>query len=366
MFQKFKPRILSVSLILLLSVALFFCGTDRKPVVVTYDNPAIAHMGRVIKDSEAMLLFWSGTSVSITFEGAEIIATLKDEKGLNYFNVIVDDVCTHIIRTDTDKKAYILATNLKSGRHIVSLFKRTEGTMGNTRFYGFELPAGTRVLPAKRNKLKMEFYGNSITSGFSIEDAIGDSKSAQFFNNYLSYAALTARHYNADYYCISKSGIGLLVSWFPVIMPELFDRVDPENDSLKWDFNSYTPDIVVINLMQNDSWLVKMPAHPQFKARFGSVPPDEQTIIRAYQRFVASIRGKYPNASIICALGSMDATKEGSPWPGYIVSAVKEMNDKKVYTFFFPFKNATGHPKVKDHQIMADSLVSFIDKNISW
>jgi hypothetical protein len=32
----------------------------------------------------------------------------------------------------------------------------------------------------------------------------------------------------------------------------------------------------------------------------------------------------------------MDATKAGSPWPGYIQKAVAEMQDPAVYTLFFP------------------------------
>jgi len=81
---------------------------------------------------------------------------------------------------------------------------------------------------------------------------------------------------------------------------------------------------------------------------------------------VKSIREKYPNTSIICALGSMDATKEGSKWPDYIKKAVANLQDKKIYTHLFKYKNTPGHPKINEHQDMADSLIAFIDKNIKW
>jgi hypothetical protein len=32
--------------------------------------------------------------------------------------------------------------------------------------------------------------------------------------------------------------------------------LDPVDSTSKWDFSGYTPDVVVINLFQNDSWLV--------------------------------------------------------------------------------------------------------------
>jgi hypothetical protein len=62
----------------------------------------------------------------------------------------------------------------------------------------------------------------------------------------------------------------------------------------------------------------------------------------------------------------MGAVKEGSLWPGYITSAAEKVNDKKVLTFFFRYKGSAGHPKIKDHQIMAADLIAFLDKNTRW
>jgi hypothetical protein len=270
--------------------------------------------------------------------------------------------------TDTIKHSYMLASNLKKGKHLVQLFKRTEWDKGKTLFYGFEIPENSKLLlPPAPKKRKIEFYGNSITCGYAIEDSSGkDSWFGYFQNNYLTYAAITARHFDAQYYCNSKSGIGIMLSWFPLIMPEMYDRLDPIDSTSKWDFTKYTPDIVVINLFQNDSWLVNMPNSAEFKNKFGTKAPDESYIIAAYKNFVLSIRNKYPYASIICALGSMDATREGSPWPGYIQKAVDQLHDLKVYTYFFPFKNTNGHPNIAEQKAMAESLIGFINNNISW
>jgi hypothetical protein len=75
---------------------------------------------------------------------------------------------------------------------------------------------------------------------------------------------------------------------------------------------------------------------------------------------------KYPKAHIICALGNMDATKEGSKWPNYIKEGIARLNDSKLYPLFFPYKNSGGHPKRVDQQAMADQLSEFIAKNIKW
>jgi hypothetical protein len=185
-------------------------------------------------------------------------------------------------------------------------------------------------------------------------------------NNYDSYAAITARHFNAQYHCIAKSGIGIMVSWFPLIMPEMYNRLDPTDSTSKWDFSKYTPDVVVINLLQNDAWIVKMPDNAQFKLRFGTEAPDSNFIINAYKNFVQTIRTTYPKAPIICMLGNMDITKAGSPWPAYVEQAVAQLNDAKIFTYIAPYKNTPGHPKVNEQKTLAEGLIHFIDGHITW
>src|SRR6185437_1262526 len=178
-----------------------------------------------------------------------------------------------VIHPDTSAKEYVLAENLSKGDHMLELFKRTEAADGETWVYQFSLGAGGRFLAAPASKKrKIEFYGNSITSGIQIADTSAPPP-ARHENNYLSYSAVTARHFNAEYQCISRGGIGIMVSWFPIIMPEMYDRLDDTDVNSKWDFSKYTPDVVVINLGQNDSWIVKKPDNDQFKARFGATAP---------------------------------------------------------------------------------------------
>jgi hypothetical protein len=109
-----------------------------------------------------------------------------------------------------------------------------------------------------------------------------------------------------------------------------------------------------------------MPDHEQFKARFGTTKPSEEFIINAYKDFIQTIRSKYPKANIICCLGNMDATREGSKWPSYVDAAVALLKDKKIVTHYFPYKNTPGHPVIKEQQAMADDLINFIEKNKLW
>ncbi|NOX67299.1 MAG: SGNH/GDSL hydrolase family protein [Chlorobi bacterium] len=355
-------------LIFILSIILISC-TNEKELFVSFSNPEIEYWGRIDTSSnEFAEIYWSGTSIKMNFEGESVHALLKDASGDNYFNIIIDNDSIRILRPDTIKQYYQLASHLRKGKHSIEIFKRTEWNRGKTEFFGFKIEGMAKVLPkSDPRKRKIEFYGNSITAGYAIEDTSGkDLPDSIFTNNYLSYAAVTARHYDAEYQCICRSGIGIMISWFPLTMPEMYDRLVPTDSTSKWDFSIYTPDIVVINLLQNDSWLVNMPERNEFKTNFGKKPPSDEYIINAYQQFVAKIREHYPKAKIICALGSMDATRKGSKWPGYIEKAVVNLHDKNIYTHFFPYKGTPGHPSVKEHQEMANSLIKFIDENIDW
>ena len=356
----------------LISLFLFiFVTCSYGSIFVPFNQKEVSYMGRVEKvENQYAKIYWPGTSVTINFKGTELKAVLKNGKEETYFYAIVDgnEKEAKKVKADTVQSSILLATGLKNTNHSVQLFKLSNNT-SYTDFYGFELVDGSTVLnPAPLPKRKIEFYGNSITAGHGVDVLPGqdDSGSPEYFNNYWTYAALTSRHFNAQYSCISRSGIGVMVSWFPIIMPEMYDRLNPEVPSSKWDFSKYTPDIVVINLFQNDMWLTASPNHPEFKARFGTTPPDVPTIILSYQNFVKSIRAKYPDATIICVLGSMNATEKGSPWPGYIEKAVDGLSDSKILTHFFPYKNTPGHPKVSEQKVMADDLIGFIEKNIKW
>jgi hypothetical protein len=322
--------------------------------------------GRVlIQDS--VTIYWPGTSVKVRFNGTTLKAHLRDEAGKNYFNVIIDGDSLHMIQMDTIKRFYTLAHDLPPGDHTIELVKRNEWDNGKTWFYGMQVTRGDLLDLPQRNGRVIEFFGNSITAGYAIDDTTGgDSPEGTFTNNYYTYAAQTARHFDADYYCTVKSGIGIMISWFPMIMPELYDRLDPADSLSKWDFKKVQPQVVVINLMQNDSWLVNMNDHESFKRVFGMIPPSGSQITAAYKDFVRTIRNVYPDAHIICALGSMDATKKGSPWPSYVSSAVNQMNDPKIHTLFFPHTNKSGHPRRTDNDVMAKELISFIESKTDW
>lgn len=338
--------------------------------IVKPDAKQISYQGRVSVQPDSTSIYWPGTSISLNFKSKSVKAKLKSTKEDAYFYAIIDDSIANKIEVlkNAPAKYYTLASGLNGKAHHLQLFKLSNSTSAN-QFYGFELAKKSELLkPSKLTARKIEFYGNSITAGHGVDTPppLKDSGEPKYFNNYYTYAAITARHFNAQYVNTSRSGIGVTISWFPEIMPETFDRIDPLDANSKWDFIKYQPDVIVVNLFQNDSWLVNNPNHPEFKHRFGTQKPTKDFIVTAYKNLISKIRSKNPQAHIICALGNMDATREGSEWPGYIKKAITELGDAKIYQVVFPDKNTPGHPKRNEQQAMADQLIKFIAENIKW
>lgn len=338
--------------------------TVTASVFISPNNPNIQYTSRIdFTDPQAPALYWSGAYITASFTGSSLQVQF-DDTGDNYYNAIIDGQDANPLIIDCEKglHTYTAASGLADAVHTVRLFRRTESFSGTTIFKGFILDDGKQlVAPPARPKHKIEFYGDSITCGMGNEvpDKDEDENNAKR-NNYLAYGAITARNLDAEYVCIAKSGIGIVTSWFPMIMPEFYDRLNPEDSTSRWDFSAWTPDVVVINLFQNDSWLV---------GKLDPVPTPEQ-ISAAYYAFVKTIRNIYPNAVIFCTLGSMDATRAGSPWPGYIQTAVdrfkQDHNDANIHTHFFAYDGTGKHPRVRHHRVMAKELTELIKKTINW
>ena len=334
---------------------------------VPFNSRNLSYEGRIANTSEASILSWPGNSVSISFKGSSLKALIADTDTADYFNVIVDETVIGKIHPGKDKKEIILVEGLPFTKHTVQLFKRTESDKGNCIFYGFFLDKSSKLIIDKKvKKHTIEFYGDSISCGYGDEHPDGNSGEGFYENNYISFTAITARHFNAHYSCIAKSGIGVTVSWFPLIMPEMYNRVI-ENDSVhEWDFKRNIPDIVIINLFQNDSWIINLTTNAQYIARFKGIILNDHFFISAYRNLILKIRNEYPKARIICTLGSMDAVKDGSKWVKYILKAKKELHDKKLYVHFFPYKNSGGHPNCLEQLSMGNNLIKFINSNFNW
>ncbi|MCK5853494.1 electron transporter RnfD [bacterium] len=357
-----KKLLIAVLVFMQLAVS----GCDKKPLFVSYDNDNIQYDGRIDSlDGKKAMLSWAGSSVKIRFSGSGAKVLLQNRYYPSDLNVIVDDDSIFVIQSDSLKQWFTLGSNLPKGEHTVKIFKRTNNS--DVYFYGFQLDKDAKLLPIKKRKRIIEYIGDSITHGSSINDTTQDRWRGLYSDNYFTYAAVTARHYDAKYYCLAQGGVGLMVGGNVNTIGDIYYRLNIRDKKKKWDFSKVQPGIVVINLFENDCGIISNhPEHPHFAEKFGNKKPGEDFIINAYIDFVNEVREHYPRAKIICSLGSMSAVKDGSPWLGYVNKAVEKINSPDVYFLLFPYKNTPGHPEVKEHKVMADTLINFIKRNKIW
>lgn len=152
----------------------------------------------------------------------------------------------------------------------------------------------------------MEFYGESAACGKSLEyidgsDAIDLESTDEYSNAWNSYAMMTARNLKTEISIIAKEGIALLDNTGYSNMPQsigmesIYDKLHFNYDTgeiVNWNFNKYIPQVVVIDIGQNDS----IPENYMKKDAnsYRSINWKSQ-----YKEFVLNIRRRYKNAFIV-------------------------------------------------------------------
>ncbi|MDX6766120.1 MAG: GDSL-type esterase/lipase family protein [Candidatus Methylacidiphilales bacterium] len=324
--------------------------------VVPCHDPRIRIMGRISAEKPGFYgIGWPGVTLKIRFTGTSLRARLKAGWGPPAkFMAIIDgkEEQAAIIPLDM-RKVVLVCEGLPDGEHSLELVRMDGAWSGTAEFAGFILDTGARLLePLPPPQRRIEFYGDSITDGSSMEGYPHN-------HPYRAYAMSTARLLGADVHLVAKGGLGLLKGFaLPQTLPTIYDRALPMSSETLWDFSKWTPQVVVVNILQNDKWTAK------------DVPAED--FIRVYRQFLQTLRSRYPRALIIAALGSMDAVSEKSPWPVYLKSAVdgyiSSSGDRSVDCFIFPHLAQHGHPSPVEAAEMARLLADFIQKKgeIIW
>ncbi len=348
-----------VEFLVLVTAFLLPAVAANAEILVPSDDQDILYVGRFDDSTPtAPVAYWSGTQIRAKFQGTMIKAVLNDF-GDNFYNVIIDGGVPVKLDLLAGSNTYVLAMGLADTEHTVELFKRTSHHKGAVAFEGFYIDDARELVPLERPLYKIEFYGDSISDGHSVDIVGADDDSSTHWNNYLAHPAVASRMLGVEYVCNASSGIAVHTGWSPGaegnLMGTAYDNINPTSAASVWDFSKYTPDIVVVNLFQNDAWANPVP-HP---------PPEATAIKDKYRDLILDIRAEYPNAEIFCALGNMDACAFGYEWGTYVEAVVAALNgpsynDSKVYSTLYAYINDNGHPHAARQRPMAHQLASFI------
>jgi lysophospholipase L1-like esterase len=332
------------------------------PIASDASAPHVRFVGRFVKQPDGGMRFaWPGSAMIARFKGTGVSLRLKDE-GWNLFQVVVDGEPRKVLVTNTKKDVWPLVDGLPDGVHTIAVHRRTEAKVGDAVFYGFELVgAGALLPPPPAPERRIEIVGDSISNGYGNEGpnaTCGYVNSQQ--NEYLAYGAITARALDADHTTIAWSGKTIYE------MFEYFPRALPAQPDSTWDFASWQPQAVVINVGTNN---------------FMNVDPGEARFVQRYVELVARVRKAYPAAFIVCALGSMlsnvypegrNALTQARKYMKVAMQKMKDSGETNIEMLEFPEQNhADGlgcgfHPSLKTHRLMAERLTAFLKERLAW
>jgi len=361
----FKPQIHEYYLLLIITSLLFSsCEIFEGSSHIDADDSNIEYIGRFDFSNPKIVRFdWPGVQIRTRFEGTSCSIKLKD--GNNDYNVFIDGRLHNIFST-TEDTIYVLANGIPNKVHSLLITKRTEALFGTAAFEGFILDGGKELVKLDNESIrKIEFIGDSYFTGFGIE---GDSPDCVFSreteNSYLSFGPQLARKLNGEYSIVAISGIGAvrnyadsnIASLNP--LPYYYERACM-NETTRWQFKGWQPDLVVIRLGRNDYWSSPFPPRSVFRT--------------GYLDLLKKIRVVYPNTNILALCGPI----RKDPHCAYIKSAVLEMQtkmkDKKIKFLKMDLKldpkkdfGCQKHPNASGHKKIADLLEPVIRKWLKW
>ncbi len=350
--------------------------------------------GRTTENRAPLTLFWTGSALELNVTGSELWVEVEVdyENYEPWMSILINN-------------APVSRLMLTAGRYWICVFRgMSENTVKNVRIIRdvqamngdprsfmqiHAVRSDGEFLPVADKPYKIEFIGDSITSGEGIIGAKTEEDwISVWFSAVHNYTRMVAEALNADYRVVSESGWGVLTSWdnnphFNI--PEYYEKVcgiltGEKNRALgafqENDFTSWQPDVVVVNLGTNDGSAFYQPewkdevtdeTHKQHLNPDGSFAAEDlKAFEQAVINFLAKIRKYNKHAHIIWAYGMLGDVM--LPAINRAVDAyIKQSGDKKVSVLQLP--NTTDdtvgsrqHPGVLSHEKAAKVLAAYISE----
>lgn len=311
---------------------------------------------------------WPSSGVSYKFTGTETAVYVTESTGTVYFNVTVDGGKAD--RIILSKGWNTVASGLTEEEHTICLERSSEAQKGLIYMSYISTDGSAPEAMAAADR-KIEFYGDSYTVGYgNIPTGIaGEGYSAKNTDHYQSYAAITARNFGADSNVIAYSSKGVYLNYISTTattvsqsntLPQQFPLADVKiagETHEQWNFDNYTPQVVVVFLGTNDYLGTNEVTHPGVGR--GAVPEEFKL---AYINFLESIREKYPDATVICC------SKPENCYKDEVTAAVEDVGGETngYYRLIFETYPETPegidyHPTAAQHAVMAQELIDKIN-----
>lgn len=356
--------------------------------------PELKVHGRCANHREPLTLFWTASGFECNLSGTE----LSVEVEITYD--IFEPWFSYTVNGD-----WVGRQMLPKGRYWIPLFRGMDpDRIKNVRFYK-DLQAMSddgnsyiqihafrydgRFYPVEEKALRLEFIGDSITSGEGLFGAKQEEDwIPMFFSALRSYACLTARNLDADYRIFSQSGWGVYCGWdnnTEHAIPRYYrqicglmpgDRNEQLGGCQLHDFRTWQPHFVIVNLGTNDAGAFENPpwidektgvSHKMHKNSDGTYKKEDLRKFQdAVKEFLVLLRRCNPGARIIWCYGMLNA-----PLQLEICTALSEYraetDDRRVSYLQLPAANdatigSRQHPGYLCHKQAAEILTDYINQ----
>lgn len=352
--------------------------------------PHLVH-GRWNGETEPLTLFWTASGLEINVRAAELWVELHAEWSLHEpwysFEINGEFFSRRMAKQGTERVCVFRGMNPGAVKNV-RIIKDTQAMCADpdSVLQICALETDGVFEPVAPRALKLEFIGDSITSG---EGDIGAGTEedwiSMFFSAQNNYAVMTGHAVNADIRVLSQSGWGVGCAWNNDphgAIPPVYEAVcgllsGAKNEALGAhrpnDFTAWQPDYVFINLGTNDCGAFSQPVWRDEKtgATFqnrgnpdGTFNPEDIARLQAKAvAFLKTLRRCNPGAELVWIYGMLGL--ELAPALEAAVEAYKaETGD--LHAAFLPLTNdlenrgCRSHPGVGAHRTAASELTAYI------
>ena len=316
-------------------------------------------VGRNFVYQNAVNCFNTASGFEVTFYGTSLKAEITSAGSQTpRICVLIDEETSpakkviDLTKTKTTQEV-ILADGLQEGYHTVKVYKITEASHNSMAVKSMQTDGFFYTKP-QENELKIEFYGDSITTGYlNLREVIDESgvSNEKMQNGCLTYAWLAAQSLNAEISVMARAGIGMNYSygvnyfmknaWSQTYCSEK-DFLGYNNYNPNWNFENYTADVVVINIGSTDYW---GPA-----TNYATFQQDVSYLCRDL------IKKHGEDLKIVLAYGMMTVGN------GADLEAIADKHDN-VYAIQLE-QSLEDHPRSFEHAISAKTLAKFIQEKV--
>ncbi|MCR4954199.1 MAG: hypothetical protein K6A43_09010 [Treponema sp.] len=345
----------------------------------SYVGSAVLSAGAVTSSKdEPLALFWAASALEVAVRATSVWVELSSEYHSNepWVSVYINgSFVSRFMVEKGDSRWFCLARNLNPQKeNLITIYKDTQpmpdDSMHSLLIHQVGLNDDGEFVPVKLRKLKLEFVGDSITSGEGLAGGADEMEwIPQWFVGSKTYAAQTARALDADFSTVSQCGWGLCWGWDGnrnSKIPPFYEQVcgvmkgefqEKLGSQLAWNFAGGS-DFVIINLGTNDNSALK------------SCDYDAAVIQDAAIEFLKKVRRCNPNAKIIWCWGMIPLDLIPPVLKAAVEAYKVQTGDKNVFALEFDSmdeveklpedKGSRGHPGAKTHKLAAEKLVALI------